>query len=66
MTHNDNKIEEENHCKACREALKQITQLEQFKVKVNTQMISNCQTALGKANEMVSFYAGFLPEDYFK
>ena len=32
---------------------------------MNTHMISYSQTAIGKANEMISYYAGFLSDDYF-
>jgi uncharacterized protein (UPF0332 family) len=44
--------------------MKQITQLEVFKVKVNNVMMQGTQDALSKANELLSHYSQYLPEDY--
>eukprot|EP00347_Sterkiella_histriomuscorum_P024124 403332226 len=57
--------EEPNFCKACKESVKQISQLQVFKSQINTTMISNIQHALDKANEMMSFYSQYVPIDYF-
>ncbi|CDW91492.1 UNKNOWN [Stylonychia lemnae] len=57
--------EEIQFCKSCKDSVKQISQLEVYKAQINTTMISNCQHVLDKANEMMTFYAQYLPLDYF-
>ncbi|CDW84168.1 UNKNOWN [Stylonychia lemnae] len=58
-------ILEDNTCKQCRESLRQITQLQPFRVKINSQMISNSQSAMIKANDFINHYGSYLPDDYF-
>lgn len=57
--------EEENFCKNCKESIKKLGSLEVFKAQINTSILANSQSTLEKANEMMSFYAQYLPVDYF-
>lgn len=64
QAHTQWNIAEDKQCRVCKESMKQITQLEVFKVKVNNVMMQGTQDALSKANELLSHYSQYLPEDY--
>ena len=49
----------------CKEAIRTVSLLEPIKLKMNPQMMACSQDALVKANELLSFYSQYLPEDYF-
>ena len=59
------KISEDKPCLVCKEAIRTVSLLEPVKIKVNNQMMACSQDALVKANELLSFYSQYLPEDYF-